>query len=78
MTQLSRDMDRLIEDINQGKYQIEENDNGKKLLKIDLERIFERAIKDKENQAEYIRNLEQDLKHCDELLIKFEGYEGKQ
>ncbi len=72
MTQLSRDMDKLINDIDSGKYQVQTNKHGKELLKIDLEDMFKDSIKDNNNQAEYIKNLELELENSNALLSKFE------
>ncbi len=73
MTKLSQAMDVLINDIDTGKYQVQENVHGKALLKLDLEDIYNDAIKDNENQREYIRNLEDELSQVQALLSKFEG-----
>jgi len=72
MTQLSRDLDAIVDEIDKGRYQVPENDNGRKLLKIDLERIFESELQHQKEQAIHIRNLEEDLEHCNALLSKFE------
>ena len=72
MTQLSRDMDQLVNDIDLGKYQVQTNKHGKELLKIDLEDMFKDSIKNNNNQAEYIKNLELELENSNALLSKFE------
>ena len=73
MTKLSQAMDLIIQEIATGRYQVSENVHGKALLKIDLEDIMSEAIKNNEDQAEYIRNLEEELEQVNALLSKFEG-----
>ena len=75
MTVLSRRMDEIILDVIDNKYQLATNPQGKALLKIDLEDIFDVASVAADNQAEYIRNLEEELQYTTALLQKFEGKE---
>ncbi len=70
MTKLSREMDALIEDIDNGKYQVPENKHGKELLKMDMEDMYHNVIKDKEEQASYVTDLEIEIQMLNALLSK--------
>ncbi len=71
MTKISRQLDMLIQAVVDNEYQLDTNKHGVDLLKIDLEKIFDNAEKDADEQREYVRNLEEELQHVVALLEKF-------
>jgi ATP sulfurylase len=70
MTYISRELDKIIKKIIDNEYQLDTNSQGKDLLKLDLEEIYR---KDKKYQYDHVKNLEDDLRYCHNLLSKFEG-----
>ncbi len=70
MTELSQQMDSIIEDIVDNKYQFSESQHAKALLKIDLEKIYENVEQDAEYHREYVMDLEKELAHVHDLLEK--------
>ncbi len=68
MTKLNKSITILKNDIDFGKYQ---NDNKNELLKSDLDVIYANVLKDEENQAEYIGDLENEIQELSALLSKF-------
>ncbi len=71
MTKISRQLNDLIQKVVDNEYQLGTNKHGVDLLKIDLEKIFEYATNDADEQQKYIRNLEEELQYVNALLEKF-------